>query len=96
MLQQNHELSPEAENVLEKAECLYRCIFANLGQIRWLDYKIGLWDIGWWQVKAAAKDIDEAKPLFIDLKYSMDALGNKILPLLPTMGFIPPSVQPLD
>lgn len=93
---QNHELSPEAENVLEKAECLYRCIFANLGQIRWLDYKIGLWDIGWWQVKAAAKDIDEAKPLFIDLKYSMDALGNKILPLLPTMGFIPPSVQPLD
>lgn len=91
-----HPLSKEAQLVYDKAKCLYMCVYMNLGKIRWLDYKIQLWDMGWWQVKSAAKDVPEALPLLSDLKRSMDVLGDKILQALPRLGFIPPPVQPLN
>lgn len=91
-----HSLSREAQIVYNKAKRLYICVYKNLGKIRWLDYKIQLWDMGWWQVKSAAKDIPEALPLLADLKDSMNVLGDKILQALPELGFIPPAVQPLN
>ena len=92
----SHSLSPEAQAVLSSAKALYRCVYKNLGNVRWLDYKIGLWDIGWWQIKSAAKSIPEAEDLLSDLKNGMAVLGNKLLIQLPALGFIPPAVQPLD
>lgn len=92
----SHNLSKEAESVLTNAFRLYRCVYSNLGNIRWLDYKIGLWDIGWWQARMAAKDIPEAESLIGDLRESMKTLGDKILFYLPEFGFTPPQVKLLD
>ena len=88
-------LSPEAESVMRRAEALYCCVYANLGTIRWLDYKIGLWDLGWWQVRMAAKVIPQAAPLLDELKSDMNCLESKIGQALPIYGFLPPAVEPL-
>lgn len=93
---QGKELSPEAESVMRRAEALYGCVYANLGTIRWLDYKIGLWDLGWWQVRMAAKTIPQAEPLLKELKSSMNYLEIKISQALPSFGFLPPAVEPLE
>lgn len=89
----DHELSDDAKELLLKAKALYRCVYANLGNIRWLDYKIELWDIGWYQIKEAAKVIPDAVPLLEDVRKCNRELANKILPQISQYGFLPPDIQ---
>jgi len=88
-----HELSDASKELLLKAKALYRCVYANLGNIRWLDYKIELWDIGWYQIKEAAKVIPDAVPLLEDVRKCNRELANKILPQISQYGFLPPDIQ---
>ena len=88
-----HDLSDDAKELLLKAKCLYQCVYANLGNIRWLDYKIELWDIGWYQIKEAAKAIPDAVPLLEDVRKCNRELANKILPQISQYGFLPPDIQ---
>ncbi len=88
-----HELSDDAKELLLKAKALYQCVYANLGNIRWLDYKIELWDIGWYQIKEAAKAIPDAVPLLEDVRKCNRELANKILPQISQYGFLPPDIQ---
>ncbi|MBE6850995.1 MAG: hypothetical protein E7504_04550 [Ruminococcus sp.] len=88
-----HEISDDAKELLLKAKALYQCVYANLGNIRWLDYKIELWDIGWYQIKEAAKAIPDAVPLLEDVRKCNRELANKILPQISQYGFLPPDIQ---
>ena len=91
-----HTLSSEADAVVKSAKSLYQYVYQNLDSIRWLDYKIELWDIGWWQIRFAAKDMDGAKKFYSDFTDSMKTLGNKIRFQIPTLGFTPPQIEPLS
>ena len=71
-------------------------VYQNLDSIRWLDYKIELWDIGWWQIRFAAKDMDGAKNLYSDFADSMKMLSEKIRFQIPALGFTPPQIEPLS
>ena len=88
-----HNLSSDAKELLMKAKVLYQCVYHNLGQIRWLDYKISTWDIGWYQVKETAKVIPDAVPLLEDVRKCNRELANKILPQIAEYGFLPPDIQ---
>ena len=91
-----HSLSPEAEAVLATALNLYKCVYGNLAEIRWIDYKIEMWDMGWWQVKAAAKDMESATQFLKDLSIAENELAIKIRGQIPLLGFTPPQVEPLS
>lgn len=88
-----HDISPEAQAVLDIAKQLYMTVYANLNKIRWPDYKISLWDIGWYQIKKAAKDIQETEPILKELKENSQILANKILPQITALGFLPPDIE---
>lgn len=90
------ELSEEGTAVLNAARELYKCVYENLDKIRWLDYKIELWDIGWWQIKEAAKQLDIALPYFANLKQALGFLSRKIDSQISEFGFLPPCVKPLE
>ena len=50
-------LSPEACAVLDAARVLYREFYANITHTPWMDWKIETWDVGYYQVRNAMKDI---------------------------------------
>ncbi|CDF00955.1 MAG: hypothetical protein PUE69_07265 [Ruminococcus sp.] len=91
-----HELSDEAKEVLSNAKVLYQCVYKNLGNIRWLDYKIELWDIGWYQIKEAAKVIPDAVPHLETLRKSVRKLADKISPQIAQFGFLPPDIEKFE
>ena len=93
---ENATLSKESLEVLENAKALYKCVYENLNQVNWLDYRIEMWDIGWWQIKEAAKKLDKAELLYDKLRKSELQLASKIESQLDLFGFIPPSIKPLD
>ena len=68
-------------------------VYANLNKSRWPYYKISLWDIGWYQIKKAAKDIPETEPILKELKENSQILANKILPQISALGFLPPDIE---
>ena len=88
-----HDISPEAQAVLDTAKKLYITVYENLNKISWLDYKISLWDIGWYQIKKAAKDIPETEQIMKELKENSQILANKILPQISELGFLPPDIE---
>ncbi len=88
-----HKFSKEAKAVLASARKLYKCVYEQINTIRWLDYKIELWDIGWWQIKEAAKIMKNAEEPFNGLKRDFNLLSEKILPLISEYGFLPPDVK---
>ena len=90
------QLSEDALLVINAARALYKCVYANLHTIRWLDYKIQLWDLGWWQIKEAAKQIEVAQPLYEDLRNTERALGAKLHAQIASYGFMAPDKQDLD
>lgn len=92
----NASLSKEANDVLTAAKKLYQCVYQNIGSIRWLEYKIQLWDMGWWQVREAAKQIVSAKPLYAALRQAEAVLSAKIASQIDGLGFMAPAEQPLD
>ena len=50
-------LSPESRAVLAAARVLYREFYANITHMPWMDWKIETWDVGYYQVRNAMKDI---------------------------------------
>lgn len=91
-----HSVSSEAQKVLEAAKQLYKCVYQNLSSVMWLDYRIELWDIGWWQIRMAAKDMRNAANDLNNLLISEQALSAKIREQIPALGFTPPQVLPLS
>lgn len=88
-----HTLSSEAQDLLSKAKELYKCVYSKLATISWLDYKIELWDIGWYQIKEAAKAIPEAEPMLEEVRKGVRILADKILPQISEYGFLPPDIS---
>lgn len=89
-------LSAEAIDVLNAANKLYRCVYEKLNTIQWLDYKIQLWDIGWWQVKEAAKQIEAAAPSYEQLRLAEKKLEDKLVSQFSELGFMAPDIHLLE
>lgn len=87
-----HSLSNEATQLLLDAKAFYQCVFANLHMIQWKKYKIDLWDIGFWQIKEAAKEIDKSQELYSIMKESRKVLEEKINSHIAEYGFLPPDI----
>ena len=60
-----------------------------------LDYRIELWDRGWWQVRSAAKDMESAGALLKAVNSAEKELEVKLRKQIPELGFTPPQIVPL-
>lgn len=74
----------------------HKTVYQNLSSIMWLDYRIELWDLGWWQIRMAAKDMRNAADDLNNLHVLEQALSVKIREQIPILGFTPPQVVPLS
>ncbi len=94
----NQPLSIESKALLAIAEEVYREFYSKMHLCNWVDYKITLWDIGFWQIKSAIKDMndDSLSQKINELKSSHHVLGKKILPKLYEFGFIEFPYKPLE
>lgn len=88
----SHDLSNEAMKLFTDASAFYKCVYANLHKTQWKKYKIDLWDIGFWQIKEVAKEIDESQSLYSTIKDSRNILEEKINSHIAEYGFLPPDV----
>lgn len=85
-------LSAEAQAVISAAKGLYRVFYAEIANTNWLDAKIETWDVGYYQVCKALKDVGLAAGEFAALKAAHDALREKLLPKVYEFGFLNPDV----
>lgn len=87
---ENHEpsLSSEARQVLSIGQDIYRLFYDKSSSLPWPQYKIALWDCGWYQIRMALKEHGDAQELLREMKAAHDALGRRILPQLTQFGFI--------
>ena len=90
-----HKLSPEARSVMSAARTLYRDFYANITRTPWMDWKIETWDVGYYQVRNAMKNLRaSASPREEDsLRDAHDALRAKLLPQIYSLGFLNPDVE---
>ncbi len=98
-------LSLESSAVLDAARVLYREFYANITHTPWMDWKIETWDVGYYQVRNAMKDItpfylqdsktpsSESNNPLAALRTAHDALRAKLLPQIYTLGFLNPDVE---
>ena len=88
-------LSPEARAVMNAARALYREFYANITHTPWMDWKIETWDVGYYQVRNAMKNLRaSASPREEDsLRSAHDALRAKLLPQIYSLGFLNPDVE---
>ena len=82
-------LSSEACAVLEAARQLYRDFYANITHTPWMDWKIETWDVGYYQIRNAMKNLCDFAPL----REKHDALRAKLLPQIYSLGFLNPDVE---
>ena len=82
-------LSPESHAVLAAARALYREFYANICHTPWMDWKIETWDVGYYQVRNAMKNLCDSAPL----REKHDALRTKLLPQIYSLGFLNPDVE---
>ena len=82
-------LSPEACAVLDAARQLYRDFYANITHTPWMDWKIETWDVGYYQIRNAMKDLRDPAPL----REKHDDLRAKLLPQIYSPGFLNPDVE---
>ena len=82
-------LSPEAWAVLDAARRLYREFYANICHTPWMDWKIETWDVGYYQIRNAMKNLCDFAPL----REKHDALRAKLLPQIYSLGFLNPDVE---
>ena len=79
---------------------LYRDFYANITHTPWMDWKIETWDVGYYQVRNAMKNLRaSASPREEDsdsLRAAHDALRAKLLPQLYSLGFLNPDVTYFD
>lgn len=88
----SHNLSNEARKLFEDATEFYKCVYTNLYKIQWKKYKIDLWDIGFWQIKEAGKEVAESQELYSIMKESRNILEAKINSHIAEYGFLPPDI----
>ncbi|MBQ7188458.1 MAG: hypothetical protein IJR99_03490 [Kiritimatiellae bacterium] len=88
-------LSPEACAVLDAARRLYREFYANITHTPWMDWKIETWDVGYYQLRNAMKDLRDSAPPREEnsLREKHDALRAKLLPQIYSLGFLNPDVE---
>ena len=86
-------LSTEAQNVLSAARSLYRKFYAEIANTNWMDAKIETWDVGYYQICKALKEVGLATEEFAALKQAHDALRDKLLPKVYEYGFLNPDVE---
>lgn len=86
-------LSPEAQTVVSAAKSLYCKFYAEIANTNWMDAKIETWDVGYYQICKALKEVDLASDEFDALKTAHDALRAKLLPKVYEYGFLNPDVQ---
>lgn len=88
-------LSDEASKLLLCARKLYEHVYAHLSEANWPDYKIQCWDLGWWQIRQAAKDIAGGDSLYEEVRKLGNVLAKKIEMQIYNLGFLPPTMLPL-
>lgn len=93
---EGRKFSPESTNVLQNARALYKAFYENVNKTHWVDYKIALWDVGFWQIRMALSEVGLCSDELGSLKEAHRELGKKLLPQLYKYGFIPEDVIPLD
>lgn len=81
-------LTAEAAAVVAAGETVFRTFYEHMHQMRLAKFKIRSWDAGWWQVRSALKDRELAVDALAALKVAHDALKQKLLPLIESLGFI--------
>ena len=86
---EGRKLSPEARAVLDMARQLYRDFYANITHTPWMDWKIETWDVGYYQIRNAMKNLCDSMPL----REKHDALRAKLLPQVYSLGFLNPDVE---
>ena len=88
-------LSSEGRAVLDAARQLYRDFYANITHTPWMDWKIETWDVGYYQIRNAMKDLRaSASPREEDsLRKKHDVLRAKLLPQIYSLGFLNPDVE---
>ena len=86
-------LSPEAQAVMGAAKSLYRRFYAEIANTNWMDAKIETWDVGYYQISKALKEVGLAVDEFAALKAAHDALRAKLLPKVYECGFLNPDVE---
>ena len=86
-------LSPEAQAVMDAAKSLYRRFYAEIANTNWMDAKIETWDVGYYQICKALKEVGLASEEFAALKQAHDALRAKLLPKVYEYGFLNPDVE---
>ena len=81
-------LSPEAQDVLDKASDIVRNTFKyrELFNQEHPEYQIMNWDCGWYQIKALAKEY--AKSDYEEFVKLFKELENKMRPMVYTLGFL--------
>ena len=84
----SHEISPEAQDLLNKGKEIYRFYFEHLNQLRTTKFKIETWDAGWYQIRMALKNADLAADLLAEIKELHRALRAKLLPQLTEYGIL--------
>ena len=81
-------LSPEAQDVLDKASDIVRNTFKyrELFNQEHPEYQIMNWDCGWYQIKALAKEY--AKPDYKEFVKLYKKFADKMRPMVYTLGFL--------
>lgn len=81
-------LSPEAQDVLDKASDIVRNTFKyrELFNQEHPEYQINNWDCGWYQIKALAKEY--AKSDYEEFVKLYKKLADKMKPMVYTLGFL--------
>ena len=90
------KLSSEAQAVMDAAKSLYRKFYAEIANTNWMDAKIETWDVGYYQVCKALKEVGLAADEFVALKQAHDALRAKLLPKVYEYGFLNPDVEEFE
>ena len=75
---------------------LYKYFYKELCDTHWKKFKIDNWDVGYWQIKQALKEVFLGEEEFENLKSAHKQLGKKLLTQLYKYGFIYPDVQYFD
>lgn len=91
-----HKLSEESKAVYVLGRKLYKEFYSIVHETNWLDYKIGLWDVGWYQVRRVIQDTGDRQGLLSVLKDAHKQLGEKLLPEVYEYGFLPEPMVELD
>lgn len=78
----NHELSAQAQAVLNAGRELYKKFYAELTSLDVRRWKIADWDAGWYQIRMALGE-----------SVSLEALSAKLLPQIYELGFLRDEVR---